>query len=38
MAGLSFMVQGTGSNVGKSLVVAGLCRYFTNQGMRVRPF
>ncbi len=32
------MIQGTGSNVGKSLVVAGLCRYFTNAGLTVRPF
>ncbi len=34
----SFMIQGTGSNVGKSMLVASLCRYFTNQGLKVRPF
>ncbi len=32
------MVQGAGSNVGKSMVVAGLCRHFRNKGLRVRPF
>ncbi len=32
------MIQGAGSNVGKSMLVAGLCRHFTRQGLTVRPF
>ena len=36
--GKAIMIQGAGSNVGKSLIVAGLCRYFAAQGLKVRPF
>jgi len=34
----SIMIQGAGSNVGKSMIVAGLCRAFHNRGLRVMPF
>jgi len=34
----AIMIQATGSDAGKSLVVAGLCRLFSNQGLKVRPF
>jgi adenosylcobyric acid synthase len=34
----TLMLQGTGSDVGKSLLLAGLARVFTRQGLKVRPF
>jgi adenosylcobyric acid synthase len=34
----AIMLMGTGSDVGKSLVVAGLCRAFANRGLQVMPF
>jgi adenosylcobyric acid synthase len=38
MAATALMFQGTGSDVGKSLIVAGLARALVNRGLKVLPF
>ena len=35
---LALMLQGTGSDVGKSVLLAGMARAFTRRGLKVRPF
>jgi len=38
MTAAAIMFQGTGSDVGKSLIVAGLARAYARRGLAVRPF
>ena len=35
---MRIMIQGTMSNAGKSLIAAGLCRIFRQDGYRAAPF
>jgi len=38
MTAKALMIQGTGSDVGKSVIVAGLCRIARRHGIKVAPF
>jgi adenosylcobyric acid synthase len=38
MSARTIMIQGTGSNVGKSVITAAFCSYFRQKGVRVAPF
>lgn len=38
MTAKALMIQGTGSDVGKSVIVAGLCRIARRRGLKVAPF